>query len=73
MYSLSTIHTSLSPTGGTDTCKIQLIGDGVKTALLAVPNRYMHTSIEMCDLRDVDAAIELLIRTILKLNSKYIF
>ena len=66
-------YTSLSPTGGTDTCKIQLIGEGVKTALLAVPNRYMHSPIEMCDLRDVDAAIELLIRTILRLNDKDIY
>ena len=61
-------YTSLSPTGGTDTCKIQLIGEGVKTALLAIPNRYMHTPIEMCDLRDVDAAIDLLLKTILQLN-----
>ena len=24
------------------------------TALISVPNRYMHTQVEMCDLRDVD-------------------
>ncbi|WP_307768804.1 M20/M25/M40 family metallo-hydrolase [uncultured Bacteroides sp.] len=61
-------YTTLSPTGGTDTCKIQLIDEGVKTALLAIPNRYMHTPIEMCDLRDVDAAIGLLFKVILALN-----
>lgn len=61
-------YTTLSPTGGTDTCKIQLIGNGVKTALLAIPNRYMHTPVEMCDLRDVDATINLVTNTILYIN-----
>ena len=48
-------------TGGTDTCKIQLKGAGVKTLGLGIPCRYMHTPVEMCDLRDVEAAIELMV------------
>lgn len=61
-------YTTLSPTGGTDTCKIQLIGNGVKTALLSIPNRYMHTSVEMCDLYDVDTAIDLILNSIIYIN-----
>lgn len=62
------LYTPLSPTGGTNTSKIQTVGNGIRTALLAVPNRYMHTPVEMCDFRDIDAAIELLISTISTIN-----
>ena len=51
-------------TGGTDTAAIQMTRAGVATALLSVPNRYMHSQVEMCDLRDAEAAIELLTETI---------
>lgn len=51
-------------TGGTDTAAIQLAGGGVATALFSIPNRYMHSQVEMCDLRDAEAAIKLLTETI---------
>ena len=51
-------------TGGTDTAAIQMTRAGVATALLSVPNRYMHSQVEMCDLRDAWAAVELLTETI---------
>ncbi|MBQ9087566.1 MAG: M42 family metallopeptidase [Lentisphaeria bacterium] len=51
-------------TGGTDTAAIQMTRAGVATALLSVPNRYMHSQVEMCDLRDAEAAVELLTETI---------
>lgn len=47
-------------TGGTDTCKIQLSRGGIKTLGLGIPCRYMHTPVEVCDLRDVEAAIGLM-------------
>lgn len=50
--------------GGTDTCAIQLSRAGVATALLSIPNRYMHSQVEMCDLRDVEGAVQLLTETI---------
>ncbi len=50
--------------GGTDTCVMQLTRAGVATALVSIPNRYMHTPVEMCDLRDVEDAIKLLTETI---------
>ena len=51
-------------TGGTDTAAIQLSRGGTATALISIPNRYMHSQVEMCDLRDAEAAIELLTETI---------
>ena len=33
-------------------------------SLFSVPNRYMHSQVEMCDLRDAEAAVDLLVETI---------
>lgn len=60
-YQLSAHHT---PTGGTDTQSLQLTGHGCQTLLLSIPSRYMHTQVEMCDLRDMEAAIELILSLI---------
>lgn len=60
--------------GGTDTCAIQLARAGVATALISIPNRYMHSQVEICDLRDIEGAIKLLAETIaaLKGNESFI-
>lgn len=60
--------------GGTDTAVIQLTRCGVATALVSIPNRYMHSPVEMCDLRDIEGAIKLLTETIasLKGDEKFI-
>ena len=50
--------------GGTDAASIQLTRAGVATALVSIPNRYMHSPVEMCDLRDVEGAIRILTETI---------
>lgn len=39
---------------------IAIAREGVATALVSIPNRYMHSPNEMIDLADVDAAAELL-------------
>jgi len=54
-------YTNLAATGGSDAAVIQLSGKGVKTALISIPCRYMHTPVEVCDLRDAQSAVELLI------------
>ena len=48
------------PNGGTEAAFIQLASTGVATANISIPNRYMHSLVEMCDLRDVISAIDLL-------------
>ena len=55
-------------TGGTDAAVIQLSRGGTATALLSSPTRYMHSQVEMCDLRDADAAVDLLTETIAALR-----
>ncbi len=57
-------------TGGTDAPSVQLSGLGIKTLLLSIPNRYMHTQVEMCDMRDLEAAIELLVQMIIQIDNK---
>ena len=52
-------------TGGTDTAAIQMQRAGIATALFSIPNRYMHTPVEVCDLRDAYAASQLIAETIL--------
>jgi len=60
-------------TGGTDTASIQLTRAGVATALLSIPNRYMHSMVEMCDLRDAEAAVKILAETIAALTGRECF
>ena len=64
-YQLETGHRA---TGGTDTAAIQLSRGGVATALFSIPNRYMHTPVEICDLRDVEAAAKLIAETVASLS-----
>lgn len=49
-----------SSSGGTESSLIQLANVGIATANICIPNRYMHSLVEMCDLRDVADAINLL-------------
>lgn len=45
---------------GTDADWITVAGEGMKTALLSVPQRYMHTPVEMVDLRDAENVAQLM-------------
>ena len=51
---------TFSLTGGTDAMAIWTKNGGVPSAILGVPNRYMHTTVEMLDLRDLQRAADLL-------------
>lgn len=46
---------------GTDAWAIQIARGGVKTGLVSVPNRYMHSGVEMVDLRDMSDLAKLLV------------
>ena len=50
-----------------------LFRSGVATALLSMPNRYMHSMVEMCDLRDAEAAVKLLTESIAAMTGKESF
>ena len=45
---------------GTDARMIQVAGKGIKTGLISIPCRYMHTPGEIVSLEDADNAIDLL-------------
>lgn len=53
-------HESSSRYSGTDTDVIFTVREGIPSALVSFPLRYMHSVVEMCDLRDVEQTIELL-------------
>jgi endoglucanase len=45
---------------GTDANAIQLCRAGVAAGLISIPNRYMHSAVEMISLEDIDRAADLL-------------
>lgn len=47
---------------GTDAASIQVNRAGVAAALVSIPNRYMHTPVEIVNINDMDAAADLLAR-----------
>jgi len=49
---------------GTDANAIQLNRAGVATALVSIPNRYMHTPVEVVTLSDLEATARLLAETV---------
>lgn len=55
-------------TGGTNTSRIQISRNGVRTISLGIPCRYMHTPVEVCDLRDVKACVSLIVEYLKTMN-----
>ena len=51
---------TFSTTGGTDALAIYTKHGGIPSLVVSVPNRYMHTTVEMLDLRDLQKTAELL-------------
>ncbi len=47
--------------GGTDTSAVQMTGFGCRAGALSLPSRYIHSGVEMIDLRDAKAAVDLAI------------
>lgn len=45
---------------GNDANSIQVSGRGVATASIGIPNRYMHTQVEVCSYKDLEGAIKIL-------------
>ena len=53
------VEASPYPTG-TDANVIQLTGEGVKTAIVLIPCRYMHTPYEICSKKDIESAMRII-------------
>jgi len=52
--------------GTTDAASMQVARGGLPAGCLSVPTRYLHTPSEMVDLRDVQAAVQLLLEVLQK-------
>ncbi|WP_147021972.1 M42 family metallopeptidase [Microvirga aerophila] len=55
----------------TDSSYVQLVGEGVACIDLCFPSRYTHTSLEVCDLRDLERLVHLLIAAIRTIGLDY--
>lgn len=53
---------------GTDANAMQLNRAGMATGLIGLPNRYMHTQVELCSLTDLEHSAALLADTILSIT-----
>jgi putative aminopeptidase FrvX len=54
-------HESSSRSTGTDTDDIYTSRTGIPSGLISLPMRYMHSTVEMVDLRDIEHCIRLLV------------
>lgn len=66
-------HESSSRYSGTDTDVIFTVREGIPSALVSFPLRYMHSVVEMCDLRDVEQTIQLLAAFIESIGEREVF
>lgn len=58
---------------GTDANVIQISKSGVAAALIGIPNRYMHTPVEVIDTRDLETAARLIAETVADITAKTSF
>ena len=58
---------------GTDTDAFAYSNDGVPSALISLPIRYMHTTVEMCNKSDVEQSIQLIYESVISLKNNQDF
>ncbi|RMG40690.1 MAG: M42 family peptidase [Candidatus Dadabacteria bacterium] len=58
---------------GNDARAIQVSRSGVATATIGIPNRYMHTQVEICDLRDLQNSAKLLAEFVKSITARTSF
>jgi len=58
---------------GTDANVMQLSREGVATALVSIPNRYMHSPVEVVSLKDLENAARLLAEVVVALKPEMSF
>ncbi len=66
-------RSALSRSTGTDTDAFAYSNGGVASALISLPLRYMHTTVEMVHRDDVENVIRIIYETLLKINPKESF
>ena len=58
---------------GTDTDAFAYANGGVASALISIPLRYMHTTVEMAHMDDVENVIKLILETLRRIESGHSF
>ncbi len=58
---------------GTDANIIQMTRSGVATGLISIPNRYMHSPVEVIDTNDLENAVKLITEFVISLTGKTSF
>ena len=61
-------HEAMSSTSGTDTDVIFWTRGGIASALISLPNRYMHSPVEVVSLKDLEQIPQLLAAFVLSLK-----
>ncbi|MPM68242.1 putative aminopeptidase YsdC [bioreactor metagenome] len=55
---------------GTDAWDIQIAGEGIPTLLISIPLKYMHTSVEVVNMKDIKNTGRIMAKLIEKLNGE---
>jgi hypothetical protein len=58
---------------GTDTDAFAYANGGIPSALISLPLRYMHTTVEMAEIKDIEGVIKLIYHSLLTLSPKFNF
>jgi putative aminopeptidase FrvX len=66
-------RSALSRFSGTDTDAFAYSNEGVASALISVPIKYMHTTVEMADLKDIEKVIKLMYEFLIQLKAGHDF
>jgi putative aminopeptidase FrvX len=66
-------RSALSRFSGTDTDAFAYSNEGVASALISLPIKYMHTTVEMADFKDIDHLIKLMFEFLVQLNAGHDF
>lgn len=56
--------------GGTDAAELQYGNAGVATITISLPQRYLHSPLGVCSMKDLNAAADLIEKFLLKMNQK---
>lgn len=67
------VHDDIMPEySSTDADAMQLIAEGIPTMLVSIPQRYMHTAVELVAIKDIQRAGRLLAEVIASLEADFI-
>ena len=62
-------HEASAYHSGTDTDKIFQVAEGIPSALVSLPLRYMHSVVEAVSIKDIESTVDLLASVVLSLRS----